>query len=75
MEAARRHGLLVGKGGTYGNCIRISPPLSIAKSDVELKECVDGTGSQLRSAVRGNVVVGKALLETDELIFGAGSGW
>ncbi len=54
MEAARRNGLLIGKGGTYGNCIRISPPLNVTKSDVDefarlldqsLKECVNGTGS------------------------------
>jgi 4-aminobutyrate aminotransferase len=54
MEAARRNGLLVGKGGAYGNCIRISPPLNIAKSDVDefarlldlsLEECADGTRS------------------------------
>jgi len=35
MEAARRHGILIGKGGTYGNCIRISPPLNISKADVD----------------------------------------
>jgi 4-aminobutyrate aminotransferase len=35
MEAARRLGLLVGKGGTFSNCIRITPPLNIAKSDVD----------------------------------------
>jgi 4-aminobutyrate aminotransferase len=54
MEAARRNGLLVGKGGAYGNCIRISPPLNITKSDVDefarrldlsLVECTNGTGS------------------------------
>jgi len=38
MEAARRNGLLLGKGGTYGNCIRITPPLNITRSDVD--ECV-----------------------------------
>ena len=32
MEAARERGLLIGKGGAYGNCIRISPPLNIARS-------------------------------------------
>jgi 4-aminobutyrate aminotransferase-like enzyme len=56
MEAARRHGLLVGKGGSYGNCIRISPPMNVAKSDVDefarrldeaLVECANGTGSEL----------------------------
>ena len=35
MEAARENGLLVGKGGLYGNCIRISPPLNISKTDVD----------------------------------------
>lgn len=35
MEAARDHGLLIGKGGTYGNCLRVTPPLNITKSDVD----------------------------------------
>ena len=35
MEAARENGLLLGKGGLYGNVIRISPPLNIGKSDVD----------------------------------------
>jgi 4-aminobutyrate aminotransferase len=35
MEAARRNGLLLGKGGTYGNCIRLSPPMNIGKADVD----------------------------------------
>jgi len=26
---------MIGKGGTYGNVIRISPPMNIAKSDVD----------------------------------------
>ncbi len=56
MEAARRNGLLIGKGGTYANCIRISPPLNVGKSDVDefarlldasLGECTNGTGSRL----------------------------
>jgi 4-aminobutyrate aminotransferase-like enzyme len=56
MEAARRNGLLLGKGGMYGNCIRISPPLNVTKSDVDefarlldksLGECSNGTGSHL----------------------------
>ena len=37
MEATRRNRLLVGKGGLYGNCIRISPPMNVGKSDVD--EC------------------------------------
>jgi 4-aminobutyrate aminotransferase-like enzyme len=35
MEQARRAGLLIGKGGLWGNVIRMSPPLNIAKSDVD----------------------------------------
>ena len=35
MEAARENRLLIGKGGTYGNVIRISPPLNISKGDVD----------------------------------------
>src|SRR5690348_5129903 len=35
MEECRSRGLLVGKGGLYGNAIRMSPPLNIAKSDVD----------------------------------------
>jgi 4-aminobutyrate aminotransferase len=35
MEAARENRLLIGKGGLYGNVIRISPPLNISKSDID----------------------------------------
>jgi 4-aminobutyrate aminotransferase-like enzyme len=35
MEAARENRLLIGKGGLYGNVIRVSPPLNISKSDVD----------------------------------------
>lgn len=35
MEACREMGVLVGRGGTYSNCIRITPPLNIARSDVD----------------------------------------
>jgi len=35
LEAARKNGLLIGAGGLYGNAIRISPPMNIAKSDVD----------------------------------------
>jgi 4-aminobutyrate aminotransferase len=35
LESARENGLLVGKGGMYGNVIRITPPLNISKSDVD----------------------------------------
>ena len=35
MEEARKRGLLVGKGGFYGNVIRMTPPLNISKTDVD----------------------------------------
>jgi 4-aminobutyrate aminotransferase len=35
MEEARRGGLLIGKGGLWGNVIRMSPPLNISKADVD----------------------------------------
>jgi len=35
MEAARENGILLGKGGLYGNILRFSPPLNISKSDVD----------------------------------------
>lgn len=35
LEAAKRHGLLVGKGGRYGNTIRIAPPMLITKAELD----------------------------------------
>ena len=35
MERAREHGLLIGKGGLYGNVLRLSPMLNITKADVD----------------------------------------
>jgi 4-aminobutyrate aminotransferase len=35
MEAARENRILLGRGGLYGNVLRISPPLNIRKGDVD----------------------------------------
>jgi 4-aminobutyrate aminotransferase len=35
MDECRKQGLLVGKGGMYGNVIRMSPPMNISKADVD----------------------------------------
>jgi len=35
MEQCRKGGLIVGKGGFFGNVIRTSPPLNISKGDVD----------------------------------------
>lgn len=37
MEAARERGLLIGKGGLYGNTIRMAPPMTLTED-----EAVDG---------------------------------
>ncbi|HVH71611.1 MAG TPA: aminotransferase class III-fold pyridoxal phosphate-dependent enzyme, partial [Candidatus Dormibacteraeota bacterium] len=35
MERARQNGLLIGKGGLYGNVLRLAPMLNTPKSDVD----------------------------------------
>ena len=35
LEAARENRILLGKGGLYGNVLRISPPMNIQRSDVD----------------------------------------
>jgi 4-aminobutyrate aminotransferase-like enzyme len=35
MEAARENGLLIGKGGMFGNVLRISPPMNVDRADVD----------------------------------------
>ena len=53
-EACRDLGLLVGKGGLYGNVIRMSPPLNIDKSDVdEAIRIMDQALTQMQPALAG----------------------
>ena len=35
FEETKRRGLLIGKGGLYGNTVRIAPPLNIGRADIE----------------------------------------
>jgi 4-aminobutyrate aminotransferase len=35
QEAARERGLLIGKGGLYGNVLRIAPPLTLTEAEAE----------------------------------------
>jgi 4-aminobutyrate aminotransferase-like enzyme len=56
MEAARENRLLVGKGGMFGNVIRISPPMNIGRADVDqFIELLDRS-----LAVCGKAVAGQA---------------
>lgn len=34
LEACKKHGLLIGKGGLYGNVMRIAPPMTATEEDV-----------------------------------------
>ena len=34
LEAAKRHGLLLGKGGLYGNVIRIAPSMLVSEAEI-----------------------------------------
>jgi alanine-glyoxylate transaminase/(R)-3-amino-2-methylpropionate-pyruvate transaminase len=41
-EATKDRGLLIGRGGRYGNVLRIKPPMCITKADVDfLADCLD----------------------------------
>ena len=35
LERARENGLLIGKGGLYGNVLRMAPPMNISRADVD----------------------------------------
>ena len=51
LEACKAEGLLIGKGGLYGNCLRIAPPLTLTDD-----ECAEGPAilvDALRSLAAG----------------------
>ncbi len=51
MEECRRRGLLIGKGGLWGNVLRLSPPLNIPKANVDEAALIM---DEALTAVRGN---------------------
>src|SRR5579863_5785689 len=49
LERTRAHGLLIGKGGLYGNVIRLSPMLNIGRADIdEAIRLLDSAFSEVR---------------------------
>src|SRR5438477_3161501 len=50
LEATRSRGLLVGKGGTYGNALRIAPPMVVTRGQVDdaLRILGEALGEALR---------------------------
>jgi len=52
LEKAREGGLLLGKGGLYSNVIRIAPPLTAKKEDVDAAlEMLDDAMDQVHKAI------------------------
>jgi 4-aminobutyrate aminotransferase len=55
MEATRENRILIGKGGLYGNVLRLSPPMNIGKTEVdEFARQLDKSFTQC-GAVAGSV--------------------
>jgi 4-aminobutyrate aminotransferase len=49
MEEARAAGLLIGKGGLYGNVLRIAPPMTVTEAEIDeaadvLVRIIEGLG-------------------------------
>ena len=48
VEGCRERGLLVGKGGLYGNVLRIKPPMCLTKDDADfLVDCLEEVLNQI----------------------------
>jgi 4-aminobutyrate aminotransferase len=51
MEVCKQRGVLIGKGGTYGNVLRLSPPLIITEDEVT--RAVDALDAGFAAAQKG----------------------
>jgi 4-aminobutyrate aminotransferase len=55
LEAARENRLILGKGGMYGNVLRISPPMNVGRGDVDrFIQLLDKSLAACSSAVAGS---------------------
>jgi 4-aminobutyrate aminotransferase-like enzyme len=55
LEATRENRLLVGKGGLYGNVIRVTPPMNIGRTDVDhFIEALDKSLAACTASVGGS---------------------
>jgi 4-aminobutyrate aminotransferase-like enzyme len=55
MEAARQNRILLGKGGMFGNVIRLSPPMNVGRGDVDqFVEQLDKSLAACSAAVTGS---------------------
>ena len=53
LQAAKDNGFLIGKGGLSGNTLRISPPMNVAKSDVDdFLERLEAAFQQVTAAMK-----------------------
>ena len=51
LESCREQGLLIGKGGLYGNALRLAPPLVITEEDAARAiETLDVAFGQIQEA-------------------------
>lgn len=51
MERMKELGVLIGKGGLYGNTLRIKPPMCLTKDDADfLVQCLDVALSEIKSS-------------------------
>ncbi|MFI1094395.1 aspartate aminotransferase family protein [Streptomyces sp. NPDC020917] len=58
LEAAREHGLLIGKGGRPGNALRIAPPLSLTVAEAEEgAEALEAALKHAQSTMEGGTAV------------------
>jgi 4-aminobutyrate aminotransferase len=59
LEETRRLGLLVGKGGLYGNCLRVAPPLTLTEEEADeglagLTQALETVDARVRTAERSS---------------------